>query len=255
MHADDEPGKDRNMNERGDRDARHITARRGFIATTGFGMLGVYLLWAGYGAAPLGLGHGDDAHGEGAHGTDGHGTTPEPAQAGHAGHGAASARMSKEEFRGLVERFVEAHKLPDGSVQVRRTAAPAAKPAQEDHGHHAAPHGEHAAAGAAPAPAAGDAPVDVYLMAYQFGFLPSVVRLEANVPYRLRMMAVDVAHGASIRVGPGSRIVRLRPGALVEQELTFQRPGEYLVYCTVYCGIAHDRMQGRILVAPTGAKS
>ena len=50
-------------------------------------------------------------------------------------------------------------------------------------------------------------------------------------------------------------VVRLRPGVLVEQELTFQRAGEHLLYCTVYCGIAHDRMQGKIVVTEGRAGS
>ena len=99
-----------------------------------------------------------------------------------------------------------------------------------------------------PAASAGG-PDDVYLMAYQWGFEPGVLRLEANRPYRLRMMAVDVSHGAAIQFGRGSRIVRLRTNALVEQAMTFARPGEHLVYCTVYCGTGHARMQGRLIVA------
>ena len=213
----------------------HFTARRGFVAAAGFGMVSLYLLWAGYGAAPLGFGRHDAAE-------DGHA----PGAAGHGGGHGGAAQAQIDEFKGLMERFVERHKLPDGSVQPRRPAAPAAAA----HGHAA-----HDAHPAAPEPAGPSGPIEVYLMAYQFGFLPSVLRLESGVAYRFRMMAVDVAHGASVRVGPGSRIVRLRPGTLVEQELTFQRAGEHLLYCTVYCGLAHDRMQGRIVVSEGEAKS
>lgn len=211
----------------------HFTTRRGFIAAAGFGMVSLYLLWAGYGAAPLGFGdHGETGGGEGAGGHGG-------------GHGPADTTQL-DEFRGLVQRFVERHQLADGSVQPRRAAAlPVAG------GDHAA-HGDHAAA---PAPSGEAGPIDVYLMAYQFGFMPSVLRLEAGVPYRFRMMALDVAHGASLQFGRGARIVRLRPGALVEHELTFSQPGEYLLYCTVYCGLAHDRMRGRVIVATREAQS
>jgi plastocyanin len=226
-----------------DVERRHWTARRGFVAAAGFGLVSLYLLWAGYGAAPLGFG----AHG---HGEEDHAEEP----GGHAGHGAAPSEEAKAqiaEFRTLAERFAETHKLPDGSVQPGRPQAAAPAPRARasdghDHDHHGAPAQE------APAD---EGPVDVYLMAYQFGFLPAVLRLEAGVPYRFRMMAVDVAHGASVRVGPGARVVRLRPGVLVEQELTFQRAGEHLLYCTVYCGLAHDRMQGRIVVAEKRAGS
>jgi plastocyanin len=224
----------------------HFTARRGFIAAAGFGMVSLYLLWASYGAAPLGFaGHGDEdaEHAEEAGGhADGHGAAP-----------AQEAKARIEEFRGQVERFVEQHKLPDGSVRPKRlTAAAPAAPKNDGHSH-AKPHDDHGAAQTEEATE--DGPIDVYLMAYQFGFLPAVLHLEAGVPYRFRMMAVDVAHGASVRVGPGARVVRLRPGVLVEQELTFQRAGEHLLYCTVYCGLAHDRMKGKIVVTEGRAGS
>jgi plastocyanin len=239
-------------------ESRHWTARRGFVAAAGFGLVSLYLLWASYGAAPLGFGGGE--HGEAEHAEE----------AGGHGHGAASAQEAQAkiaEFRSLVERFAEQHKLPDGSVQPRRrqAALPAPKPeprarASDGHDHsHAKPHAAPGAAQETPAPMqeeeADEGPIDVYLMAYQFGFLPAVLRLEAGVPYRFHMMAVDVAHGASVRVGPGARVVRLRPGVLVEQELTFERAGEHLLYCTVYCGLAHDRMQGKIVVSEGRAGS
>jgi heme/copper-type cytochrome/quinol oxidase subunit 2 len=178
---------------------KHFTARRGFIAGSGFGLLSLYFVWAGYGAAPLGFGAHDEEHG-----------------GGHGGHGDAPSGPSREEFRKLADAFIQEHKLPDDSVQ----------PARPHHG-----------------------AADVYLMAQQWAYAPAVLRLETGVPYRFRMMAMDIAHGAAIHLGAGSRIIRLRPGVLVEQELTFAAPGEHLVYCTVYCGLPHDRMQGRIIVA------
>lgn len=196
----------------------HFTARRGFIAACGFGVVGLYGLWAGYGAAPLpflGNSH-EPVPGEGeAHGTAG------------GGHGAQSA-FSPEEFRGLAEDFAARYRQSDGSVK------PGGATAHASHG------AAHAVSGQSD---------DVYLMAYQWGFEPAVLRLDANRTYRLRMMAVDVSHGAAVRLGPGSRIVRLRPNTLVDQTVTFSRPGDYLVYCTVYCGPGHARMQGRLIVA------
>lgn len=134
--------------------------------------------------------------------------------AGHGGHDAAGG-PGRDEFRKLADAFIEESKLADGSVQPRAA--------------------------------------EVYLMAMQWAYLPGVLRLQTGVPYRFRMMAMDSTHGAAIALGPGSRIIRLRPGVLVEQELTFKRPGEYLVYCTVYCGLPHDRMQGKIIVADARA--
>ena len=205
----------------------HFTTRRGFITAAGFGVVSLYDLWTAYGAAPLGV---LSTHRE-------HGAADEPAgHGGHAGHGAASG-PAPEEFRKLAANFVEAHRQPDGSVRPRPAGAGG------DHAHHGA--AEHAAAMQASAAQ----PIEVYLMAYQWGFTPATLRLDVNTRYRFRMMAVDVTHGAAIRIGAGSRITRLRAGALVEQELRFTRPGEHLVYCTSYCGLLHDRMRGRIIVA------
>lgn len=244
------------MTDQSDVKHEHFTARRGFVAAAGFGMVGVYFLWAGYGAAPLGLGGG---HGKPAEG--GGGVAPEPSAAGHGGHGAAPSGSSSEEFRKLTEAFVERNKLADGSVQLGRgvgNAKAAESPAHAMPGGVMEDHAAHAAASeskSTPIEGVDQGPVDVYLMAFQWGYAPSVLRLETGVPYRFRMMAVDVAHGASLQLGRGARIVRLRPGTLVEQELTFSQPGEYLLYCTVYCGLAHDRMQGRVIVSMREAQS
>lgn len=205
---------------------RHYTTRRGFITAAGFGVVSLYGLWAAYDAAPLGLhaltgGH-EDSNAAEAHG-------------GHGEHGAA-AGPSSAEFRRFVENFTEAHKLPDGSVQPRSAA-------RGEHAHHGP--AEHAL----PSALGGSEPIDVYLMAYQWGFTPATLRLDVNARYRFRMMAVDVTHGVAIRVGAASRITRLRSGSLIEREMTFTRPGEYLVYCTSYCGLLHDRMRARIIVA------
>lgn len=205
---------------------RHFSTRRGFITAAGFGVVGLYGLWAAYGAAPLGL------HGLGA-GHDEHG--PTPAHGGHGGHDAV-AGPSPAEFRRLAESFAETHKLPDGSVESR--------PAAGD------PHAGHGTAEHATAVASSVVePAEVYLMAYQWGFTPAILRLARDTQYRFRMMAVDVTHGVAIRVGAASRITRLRSGVLVEQAMTFRRPGEYLVYCTSYCGLLHDRMRATIVVS------
>ncbi|HXH04358.1 MAG TPA: hypothetical protein VNN09_13730 [Candidatus Competibacteraceae bacterium] len=217
-------------------DKPHFTTRRGFIAASGFGVVALYGLWAAYGAAPLGFIGADEQQAEATAG-------------GHGGHGGATAGPDAEEFKRLTEAFVAANQLPDGSVQPRRmaTAAPAMADEHAGHGMPAAPMPEEHAEG----------PIDVYLMAFRFGYKPAVLKLEAGVPYRFRMMAVDTTHGASINLGEASRMLRLRPNTLVEQEVTFTRPGQYLLYCTVYCGLAHDLMQGKIIVtaAQTGSVS
>jgi heme/copper-type cytochrome/quinol oxidase subunit 2 len=205
---------------------RHFTTRRGFIATMGFGAVSLYGAWAAYGAAPLPFGGRKDAA-EPA--TDGHG--------GHGGHG-ASAGLAPEEFRFEHDYFVEKYTQKDGSVNPHADED-AYRHEGDAHSHTDAGH-DHGAAGE---------PVDVYLMAQKFSYSPDVLRLRVGQAYRFRMMAEDITHGASIQLGTASRIIRLRPNVVTEQTITFTKPGEYLVYCTVYCGQAHDAMQGRIVVA------
>ena len=217
----------------------HFTTRRGFITAAGFGVVSLYGLWAAYGAAPLRL-----------LGSRAEESKTMQSMSGAPGEHGPSGGPSPEEFRRLTEQFIEANKLADGSVRPQRALTPALATANEHAAHGAA---EHATTQVTPQPA--NEAVDVYLAAYQWGYLPAMLRLEAGVPYRFRMMAVDVAHGASLQFGLGGRIVRLRPGALVEQEFTFTRPGKYLLYCTVYCGLAHDRMQGRVIVSAPEAGS
>lgn len=210
--------------------APHITTRRGFIIAMGFGGVSLYGLWAAYGAAPgplalLGLGH---------EAADGH-----AGDGGHGGHGAAHAGPDIETFRRDTLAFIERHRLPDGTVAPRAAAVSGAI----DHAH-----GAHADDTSDADANAADSVIDIPLAAGMWYFLPGHLRLEAGRTYRFRMMSLDVSHGASIQFGRGGRMARLRPGRESEMQITFHEPGRYLVYCTVYCGPAHDAMQATIEV-------
>jgi len=244
-------------------DQSHLTTRRGFIAAAGFGGTALYGLWVGYGAAPgplalFGATHTEDATGA----------------AGHAAHAApGSDALTPEAFEARVQAFIQRFGEADGSVRPlpeeaghvamadqahQDPHAGHAPLAQVDHGDHGE-HGDHGTAdhGSQSGPDLhaddGAGPIDIWLQAAQFSFEPWHLRLEANQPYRFRMMATDVAHGASVQFGRGGRMIRLRPGQLVETEMRFSRAGEYLIYCTVYCGTAHDAMQARLSVTEGGA--
>jgi cytochrome c oxidase subunit II len=243
------------LDPRADR-RRAWTTRRGFVAGTSLAGVSLYGLWAAYGAAPLSLWgmEPEDAHGP---------ADAAPKGLGHGGHGAAMTGPSPEEFRRLVDEFIARHQLPDGSVAPDAAIAHESPAAAEGAQHapvHGAGHGAHSAPptageghgiteGSVESDTAATAPADVYLAVQQWLFEPTVLRLRRGVPYRFRIMALDVSHGASLQLGRGSRIIRLRPGVLAERELTFTRPGEYLVYCTVYCGLGHDHMSATIVVA------
>lgn len=227
----------------------HFTTRRAFVATAGFGGVSLYGLWAAYGAAPgprallefgtiSGAPHGAD-HGEAAAAPP-----PQGAEGGaHSGHGgAAPGGPNPEEFSQMAAEFSERYSLPDGRVYPRRLPA-APTPAHDPHA------GHNMDAMAAATPSSGKhSPIDVLMTAGKWYYLPNALRLDAGQAYRFRMMALDVTHGASIQFGKGGRMMRLQPGRITETELTFEKPGRYLMHCTVYCGEAHDLMQATIEV-------
>jgi cytochrome c oxidase subunit II len=236
---------------------RHPTTRRGVIAALGFGGVSLYGLWVAYGAAPGPLALLSRAE-------PGAGDSSGSGSGGHGGHGAAPDGSTTENFRRSAAEFIERYRMADGSVYPRRLAA-GSMPAMKHDGHTmpmagdgdaaaTGSHGmQHAMPAALSAPAHGDghdgaetAPIDVYLLAEKWFYEPSDLRLDVGVPYRFRMLAADVSHGASIQFGRGARMIRLRPDTVAEMDVSFTRPGRYLVYCTVYCGQAHDQMQARI---------
>ena len=263
----------------------HFTTRRGFIAASGFGGISLYGLWAAYGAAPsplalLGLEHPQDPTSSNGGGHSEHGAAAAPeapttGSGGHGGNGAATEGDSVEEFSRLTTEFAERYRMPDGSVYPRRMNEQSVTAMNPHVGHdmsaampadHAMPaeSNPHAGHGGATAPSVAadvhavhagidmpvgkDQPLDVLMTAGKWYYLPNVLRLDAGQAYRFRMMSVDIAHGASIQLGKAGRMMRLQPGRITEAALTFQKPGRYLMYCTVYCGEAHQLMQATIEV-------
>ncbi len=207
-----------------------LTSRRGFIVGASLSIVTVYGVWAAYDAAPLDFGGSKETGRADPHA--GHGSTPaqtaQPDPA-HAEHGAPATDKAGaiEKFRRDTDAFVTKYRQADGSVAVL-----ADKSVQGHEGHGAAPNAE----------------LDVYLLVQRWSFEPGALRLARGQRYRFRMMAADVAHGASIQAGRGSVMMRLRPGVLVERALEFRDAGKYLVYCTTYCGAPHDRMWASIQV-------
>ena len=248
----------------------HFTTRRSFVIFVGLLVLTLYLLWAAYGAAPTSLRFLAETQGESMGGM------------AMGGHGGSAGGITPEEFHEVTVKFVEDFTLPDGSVRPtrRRTASMAAmgdghddrqdeageqdqgKTARKDDQADAMKPGEvppmasSAKMMAAIAreqedghgPDEGGEPIDVYLMAMRFSYMPTVLRLERGVPYRFRMMSMDVNHGASIHTGFAGHIMRRPAQTVVEMVMTFSEPGEFMMYCTVYCGEGHSQMKGKIIV-------
>ncbi len=237
---------------------RHFTTRPGFAIFVGLWVLSLYLMWAAYGAAPTNLRFLAE--------------TQDKSMGGMAqgGHGARAGGLTPEQFRKITLKFIEDLSLPDGSVRPTRQWMDAMAAMGDGHQEREAKAGEHRAMdeakgdGAATAGAAGHGgmareeeehgadeagkPIDVYLMAVQFSYTPTVLRLKRGVAYRFRMMSMDVNHGVSIHTGFAGHIMRRPAQTMTEMVMTFDAPGEFMMYCTVYCGEGHSKMKGKIIV-------
>ena len=91
-----------------------------------------------------------------------------------------------------------------------------------------------------------DGSVTVIAVAELYAFKPAFVRVPAGKPIKFRVTSPDVIHGYQV-VGTNVNVMVI-PGYVTEMTVTFQRPGEYLLLCNEYCGLAHHQMQGRLIV-------
>lgn len=208
---------------------RHLTVRPWFVLGLSFAVLLLIPLWAGFGVfGGVGTGEVEGGHQEGGHSTEGM-----AGMKGKAGMGDPT-----QEFMAKVQAFMAQNTREDGCV----VPSSPADEMGEMGGMKDMEGGQH-----------GEAAPVVYLQALQWAYLPPKLCLESGKTYEFRMMATDVIHGASIQLGDGSKMVRLPPGVEVVQEVTFPEPGEYLLYCSFYCGLGHQFMKGRIIVAAAAA--
>lgn len=93
---------------------------------------------------------------------------------------------------------------------------------------------------------AADGTLTVSMRAEFYVFRPEVIRVPAGRPVRFRITSPDVLHGFQI-VGTNVNLT-VAPGYVSEATYTFNRPGEHLIVCNEYCGLAHHLMQGRLIV-------
>jgi hypothetical protein len=228
---------------------RHFTTRPGFAIFLGLLVLALYFVWAVYGAAPTSLsflakaggeqavsmGHG--GHGGGAMSPDKFAELTEKFVEDLSLED-GSVRPTRQWMSSMVamgdehaEGEGEAHgKASSGTMSAMAATADDHNEA-EGEAHDMASSGEmisgahtemadaHEMAEAKPVAAGEDAeghghddgggPIDVYMMAMQFSYVPEVIRLQHGVPYRFRMMSMDVNHGASIHTGFAGHIMRL----------------------------------------------
>jgi cytochrome c oxidase subunit 2 len=91
-----------------------------------------------------------------------------------------------------------------------------------------------------------DGSVLVVGLAEMFLYKPTTIRVPVGKPVTFRITSPDVIHGFQI-VGTNVNATVV-PGYVSQLTTTFHRPGEHLIVCNEYCGLAHHLMQGRLVV-------
>jgi cytochrome c oxidase subunit II len=87
---------------------------------------------------------------------------------------------------------------------------------------------------------------EAVLVAQSWLFIPAEIRVPAGAEVTIIATAVDIIHGLAVA---GTRVnMMLIPGQISRNTYQFDRPGEYLLICHEYCGIAHHTMAGKLIV-------
>lgn len=105
--------------------------------------------------------------------------------------------------------------------------------------------------------------VAIEMLAEDFRFKPHEIRVKTGARVTLRIRATDDKHGIAFKLvpegqpegsAPGLQFSTANPDWILEkgQEQTIRftalRPGRYEFACSVFCGMGHNEMLGRIVV-------
>ncbi len=90
---------------------------------------------------------------------------------------------------------------------------------------------------------------EIYLAGARFTWIPSELMLKAGVTYRIWVSSPDVLHALSI-IGPEGTVynIMVMPGMAYMINVRFDKPGEYEIRCSEFCGVGHQDMIGKIIV-------
>lgn len=92
----------------------------------------------------------------------------------------------------------------------------------------------------------GDNEYEAYMLAFAFGYAPDRMEVPKGAKVHFYLTSKDVVHGFAI---PRTNVnVMVVPGEINHVVYTFDQPGEYLVICNEYCGVAHEAMKTEIIV-------
>ncbi len=87
---------------------------------------------------------------------------------------------------------------------------------------------------------------EIHYVARMWRFEPAEIALPPGSVADIYLSTADVTHGMSI-VGTNVNLMAV-PGAVNYSRIRFDKPGNYLVVCNEYCGLAHHNMAAVIRV-------
>jgi cytochrome c oxidase subunit II len=93
---------------------------------------------------------------------------------------------------------------------------------------------------------------EIKVTAKKYEFLPDPIGVRQGEKVRLKITAVDVDHGFGLKEYNINQ--KLPKGQEQIVEFTADKPGTFTVKCTVFCGLGHGSMKGRLMVQPITEK-
>jgi cytochrome c oxidase subunit 2 len=87
---------------------------------------------------------------------------------------------------------------------------------------------------------------EAVIVAQMWAFNPNQIRVPAGSTVTFKIASRDVIHGFNIERTNAN--IMLVPGQISQVTVTFARPGQHLLICHEYCGIAHHAMYGMVIV-------
>ena len=87
---------------------------------------------------------------------------------------------------------------------------------------------------------------EVVMVGQTWAFRPNEIRVPVGSRVTFTATSQDVIHG--LRVEKTNVNMMLIPGQVGRATAHFTQPGEYLLVCHEYCGIAHQTMFGKVIV-------
>jgi len=95
-----------------------------------------------------------------------------------------------------------------------------------------------------------DVPQVVKLTAKKYDFEPATITAVRGRPVRIEATALDHDHGIEIKeFGVKQKLEKGRPTII---EFTPDKAGEFTFNCSVFCGLGHHGMKGRLVVTEPG---